>query len=413
MQAYADTATHAVVPDTAPIAHPVIDTTAADDTATHLSATVADPAFDLLQERLTRLELNIIPHPAHDAALAALEECLKRARVRSGDRRLKAKARLIYGPSGAGKTTLLEAFLDRHPDVETNDGEIRPVIPVEMPEQTSKRALVVAVFAAMGYTASSQDTANEIIAQIVDKVQQLGVQMILIDEGHHVVSGGSLEAISEFLKSLLNLVGCQIVILGLPELRELNDYQQFDRRLMPDVVLQPYEWTTVEGRLQWLRLLGLFEEQLGLPEKSGLTEQRFAMAMYVATGGVVGIVSKYLSRALELATARGLQRVDEALMAEIYAAWHPVDRTLARIAFTDKLTVAEGETNASLLKRLNSVPIDPETNPFAASAKQCEAIWEKRHLQGDQAVKAKHRVIGGKRRRVRAKGPPAVKAFGR
>lgn len=390
-----------------------VNATAGDDSVVGPGATPADDAFELLQRRLTQLELTILSHPTHDAALAALEECLARARMRAGGTRLKAKARLLYGVSGAGKTTLLEAFLERHQDVETEDGDIRRVIPVEMPEQTTKRALVAAVLAAMGYKANIHDNANDIIDEIVDKVQRLGVEMILIDEGHHVVAGSSLEAISEFLKSLLNRVRCQIVISGLPELRELNDYAQFDRRLMPDVVLEPYDWGTVEGRLQWLALLGRFEKLLDLPEKSRLIEEDFAMAMYVATGGVVGIVSKYLSRALELASARGLRRVDKALMAEIYAAWHPVDRTPSRIDFTAKLVIPDGETNDTLLARLAMVPIDPETNPFVASVEQCEAIWEKRHKQGDEAVKAKHRVLGRGRRRTRASGPPPVKAFGR
>ncbi len=392
---------------------PVVEATPGDGLGGHPGVTPAEEEFELLQRRLTQLELTILSHPTHDAALAALEECLARARMRAGGKRLKAKGRLLYGVSGAGKTTLLEAFLERHQDVETEDGDIRRVIPVEMPEQTTKRALVAAVLAAMGYKANIHDNANDIIDEIVDKVQRLGVEMILIDEGHHVVAGSSLEAISEFLKSLLNRVRCQIVISGLPELRELNDYAQFDRRLMPDVVLQPYDWGTIEGRLQWLALLGRFEKLLDLPEKSQLIEEDFAMAMYVATGGVVGIVSKYLSRALELATARGLRRVDKALMAEIYAAWHPVDRTPARIDFTAKLAIPDGETNETLLARLKSVPVDPETNPFAASIEQCEAIWEKRRKQGDEAVRAKHRVLGSGRRRTRASGPPAVKAFGR
>lgn len=391
----------------------MIGDTVADGPTVHQGRSVDDDGFDLLQRRLTKLELTILSHPTHDAALDALEECLVRARMRADGRRLKAKARLIFGPSGAGKTTLLEAFLNRHPDVETGDGDIRRVIPVEMPEQTTKRALVAAVLAAMGYKANIHDNANDIIDEIVDKVQRLGVEMILIDEGHHVVAGSSLEAISEFLKSLLNRVRCQIVISGLPELRELNDYAQFDRRLMPDVVLQPYDWGTIEGRLQWLALLGRFERLLVLPEKSHLIEEHFAMAMYVATGGVVGIVSKYLSRALELATARGLRRIDKALMAEIYAAWHPVDRTPTRIDFAAKLEIPAGETNETLLTRLLSVPIDPATNPFAASVEQCEVIWEKRRAQGDEAVKAKPRVLGSGRRRVRASGPRPVKAFGR
>lgn len=336
---------------------------------------------------------------------------MRRARMRREGRPLKAKARLLYGESGTGKTTLLEAFLMRYPDESTLDGDIRRVIAVEMPEQTTKRALVSATLAAMGYRTSSKDNANEIIKDIVDKVRLLGVEVIIIDEGHHALTGKSVEAISEFLKSLLNRIGCQIVIAGLPTLRGLNDFAQFDRRLMPDIVLKPYSWETVEGRLMFLALLGKFEGLLGLPESSNLRNEDFAMRIYLATGGVVGIVAKYLSRALELADDRGLERIDKTLMAEIYSAWHPLQPVAARIGFTARLEVAEGETRETLLAKVLAVPVDEATNPFLCSPETCEMLWVARLARGDEAVKANLRKLGAGARRTRASGPPKIKAF--
>lgn len=364
-----------------------------------------------LEERLTALELGILSHPAHEAALDALEECVRRARMRRDGRRLKAKLRLIYGDAGTGKTTLLEAFLDRYPDEVTPDGDIRRVIPVEMPEQTTKRALVSAVLSALGYAAGARDSANDIIDDIVDKVQRLGVEMILIDEGHHVLTGKSVEAISEFLKSLLNRVGCIIAIAGLPELQELHNFEQLDRRLMPDVRLTPYSWRTIAGRLMFLALLGKFEQALGLPEASDLADEDFAMRIYTATNGVVGIVAKYLSRALELAEDRGLARIDKALMAEIYAAWHPAPQPAEEIGFTTELVVPDGETPDTLLAKLLAVPIDEDTNPFLCSAEACEKMWEAAKTKRDEAVKSKQRRLGTGRRKTRASGPAAIKAF--
>lgn len=371
----------------------------------------ADAALTL-EERLTALELDILDHPALEDALKALEECSRRARMRRAGRRLKGRARLIYGDPGTGKTTLLEAFLARNPDEEGLDGDVRRVIAVEMPEQPTKRALVSAVLSDMNYSVNQRDNANEIIDEIVDKVHRLGVEVLIIDEGHHILTGKSLEAISEFLKSLLNRIGCIIVIAGLPDLEELHNYGQFHRRLMPDVSLTPYSWKTVEGRLMFLALLGKFEKKLGLPEASDLGNEDFAMRIYAATGGVVGIVSKYLSRALELADDRGLRRIDRALMAEIYAAWHPVKQEAGELAFTASLSVPEGETKETLLAKLRAVPIDEATNPFLCPPEACEKIWEQRLRARDESVKSNQRKLGGSPRKTRASGPPKVKAFG-
>ena len=359
--------------------------------------------FTLLEQRITALELSIIEHPTHVLALEALEECLDRARMRRAGRRLKAKARLLYGLSGAGKTTVIEDFERRHPDVPTIDGDIRKVIVVEMPEATTKRALVSAILSEMGYKAGNHENANAIIDDLIDKVQRLGVEMIIIDEGHHVISGKAVLAISEFLKSLLNRIGCQIVIAGLPDLEVMHDFPQLERRLMPDIVLEPYDWTTIEGRLEFLVLMKKFERLLCLPEESNLGCEDFAMRMYVATGGRIGIVTKYLSRALELSTKRGLRRVDLNLMAEIYASWHPAPRTPKHIKFGAKLAIPKGATVETLAAALRDVPIDPESNPFVCAPDHCETLWSKRSAEGDKAVSPA--------RRTRGKGRGPIKPF--
>lgn len=285
-----------------------------------LIAVETDPeAAPSLADRLANLELSIISHPSHANALTELERLLARGRSVAQGRRLKAKACLVYGPAGAGKTTLIEDFAARHPDISTPDGDVRRVIIVEMPEATTKKALVKAVLEEMGYSPGSNQSAASIVKDVADKVHRLGIEMIIIDEGHHIISGKAIPAVSEFLKSLLNRVKCQIVVAGLPDLRVMHEFAQFDRRLMPDIALEAYDWTCQAGRLEFLTLLSSFEDLLDLPERSGLARQDLAMRLYVATGGSIGIIAKYLSRGLELAIEHGLKKIDTALLAEIYA----------------------------------------------------------------------------------------------
>lgn len=160
-------------------------------------------APDILVARIAALELSVIEHPYFSEGLQALEESLERARVNFEGRKLKAKARLIYGLTGAGKTTLIEAFTGRYPTVSTSDGDVRRVVTVEMPRPSTQRSLVSAIMGGLGYRPRLRDNADQIIGSIVALVQRLGVGLIIIDEGHHMMAGTGMINVTEFLKSCL------------------------------------------------------------------------------------------------------------------------------------------------------------------------------------------------------------------
>ncbi|MBP2232607.1 copper(I)-binding protein [Azospirillum agricola] len=55
---------------------------------------------------------------------------------------------------------------------------------------------------------------------------------------------------------------------------------------------------------------------------SGLAKHDFARRFYVATGGEIGILSKYLSEALSRVRADSLRSIGMELMAEVHDGWH-------------------------------------------------------------------------------------------
>ncbi|WP_158011633.1 TniB family NTP-binding protein [Sphingomonas turrisvirgatae] len=336
---------------------------------------MASPARPAVPDAVLTFETTVIPHTRHTEAKAAIRELHGRYRPREDARRFKARALLIVGAAGSGKTTALEDYMADYPDRATEDGDIRRIVYVEAPERTTRRALVGAILGAYGYRARDHWNTSEVIEKIAFYAEETGTEMIFIDEGHHMVNENNAETtaeVTEFIKSLLNRVKVQIVIAGLPRLLDIavpgERTMQLRRRLQPTVILKPYDWATRSGRTMFSGVLGVMEKMLGLPEASGLAKHEMAKRIYVATGGEIGIVSKYLSQALSTALANGRRSIDLDLLGQVHAGWYPVYQAdVGDMLDFDALLEDEPVETGMVPLRLD--------NPFLCSGERLREIW--------------------------------------
>ncbi|MGJ8479995.1 TniB family NTP-binding protein [Sphingobium yanoikuyae] len=359
-------------------------------------------------EAAAELELAIIEHPQLNRAVEALAALQARSLVSRGNRRMKARGLMITGAAGAGKSTIVEYWQSQNPPTETKFGVVKPVVVVEVPEYTTRRALVNAIFEALGYSAEKM-TAEDIISSIANKVKLLGVELIILDETHHILQGREISAVSEFLKSLLNRIGAGMVFVGLPGINEIaRSSTQFDRRLMPDVVLAPYDLTNVPERVEFLILLSRLEAQLGLPEPSGLHDQDVARRIYAAARGEIGLVTKYLSHALFVARRTGLRKIDLNLLARVDALWHPTLKVSNVIGFNDDLDLDNQVSLEDLAANARQPHLDGDTNPFICDNSKLLKILQMRREHPEEYISPSKRTTG---RRAPGIGRPEPKAF--
>lgn len=346
---------------------------------------------------IVAFETMVMTHPNHIEAKAAIARLHSRFQP-TARRRLKARALLIVGGTGAGKTTALEHYHNEYPDCslenkinsskivsDTNlkDADVRRIIYVEAAKATTQRALVAALLGAFGYKASDHWNTSDIISKIEFYADQMCTEMIFIDEGHHLVSSTNpeqTEDVAEFIKSLLNRTKRQIVIAGSPTLLQITRYQQLHRRLQPSVILTPYHWGTRSGRLNFLLILSTFEKMLCLPEPSGLAKHDFARRIYVATGGEIGIVSKYLSEALSRVRADNRRSIDMKLMAEVHDSWY---RSYAPDQILDFDSVLDDADFLEMAPAGRNVD-----NPFLCDDSQLKGLWNKLQFNRDVILTA-------------------------
>lgn len=325
-----------------------------------------------ISSRVEKFENSFIPHDTLKSAKAALRDLHGRYRPK-GQPRLKARAILLLGNSGAGKSTVLESYKSDHPDTEVENTDVRHVVLVEAPKRTTPRQLAAAILNTLSPGQRIKDSWNtdRILTEICMLCEELSVAMLLIDEAHHIVDHRNEEAkedAAEFIKSLLNRSGSQVVLCGLPhldaELASTKKLDQLRRRIKRRILLSPYNWAKPEGHVAFRALLGRFEQNLALPQRSGLSDVDFAVRIYCATRGEVGLVSKELSSALEHALKTGARRLDLKIMGELWA----------------EPTESAREEDPFLLE-FDAVPIDPtpnvakSTNPYLASTKEFRTLW--------------------------------------
>ena len=348
-------------------------------------------------------------------------------------KRLKARGLLIVGESGAGKSTALEDYASLFPEIcledvehgsiggvvlppakleRLKDGNIRPVLWLEMPKRPTQRSFTAAILGSMDYKAGEHWNTDDIVKKIIFYADELGVEVILVDEGHSLVVEGDAAAtkdVIEFLKSLLNRIGIPIVIAGLPHLLQLRDGRidkQMARRLHPSVHLRPYSWGDRVGRVRFIVLITRFEQLLALPEPSNLFLERNAARIYVGTGGEVGWVSKYMSRCCELLPLRGLRSITMELLSEVHASFEcSASERGDEIDFAIKLKDMGPSATMAL-------PV--EDDPFLCRFERLGHIWHMRKPKPDLQTPPREPGATDVSRRslLRGKGPKPVTAFG-
>ncbi len=379
------------------------------------------------------LEAEVIRHPNHLAAMEAISALHARYQPPGTPKRLKARGLLVVGESGAGKSTVLEDYSSQFPllrleDVQNGragdldlepalverlkDGDVRRVLLVELHKRPSQRSVVAAILGSMGYKAVDHWNTDDIIKKITLYASELGVEILLVDEGHNLVIEGNADAtrdVIEFFKSLLNRIGIPIVIAGLPHLLQLGDKRidkQMARRLHPSVHLRPYSWGDRDERLKFITLTKKFEDLLSLPEPSNLHSETNAARLYVGTGGEVGWVSKYFSRCCELVSGRDMRSITMELLSEVHSSF------VCRVA--DAGARIDFAIGFAQMRPSARVALPVEDDPFLCPFERLGRVWEMRTPKPDLQSPPAEPIAADTSRKtlLRGKGPKAVTAFG-
>ncbi|RZK02404.1 MAG: hypothetical protein EOO76_07070 [Novosphingobium sp.] len=405
-----------------------------------------------LPQPIVRLESLLLQHPLHRNGKKRLARHHERSISRLAGDPTPPAGLLILGDSRMGKSWLLKDYAAAYPTItkqsveqgapgipdgvrwSLEDGDYRPIVSCSVPSNGDLRAFVSAILGAFGYKAKDMWDTAAIIAKIIWYVEQMGTQMIFIDEGHNLFSRRDDQCtadVVEFVKQLLNDVPCEFVIAGLPELKGITRFApQLKGRMAPPIRMRAYRWNTDAGLRSFVGLLRRFEKEFGLPEASNIDGFDFARRMYVASlDGRIGWVVKLLSAGLREAIEGGFSKLTLDLMGFVYSEFEYEDandqedvRTdqAAGDARVDKLPepnfLDEAAFNSALKNRDASFiapSLPAELNPFLCEPPHLSVIRAGLHQRLDIERQALARAMGaaGRATGLKPKAARNVTAF--
>jgi len=277
---------------------------------------------------------------------------------------------LIVGESGTGKSNLISSFAQL-PELRSIIGkglqDFRPLVPLEMPDNPTPKAVITALHVALGGKPLSNWTRNEAFRELRNLLAGQRTRVVLFDEAHVVAEGkGRTEAdvmrMARFFKFLLVTCKVMVVLAGEGPLEKLLDYGALRRRMVAPVRLRPYGWGEAEETNEFRTLVRKVEETIQLPEPSNLWDWDMAARLYYESRGVVGLMAKQVKEALRIAIRNGDTRLDFSHFADAWEDW-------------EKKTVKVSSKPFEIRKSVRGYDA---ANPYACDQQGLEALWARR-----------------------------------
>jgi len=235
-------------------------------------------------------------------------------RVKTG-----AECIMITGPAGAGKSQIARSYRDGHPVQELADGDRRPVVIVEAPEQGSYRAFAESILIELGTRPKARGSEETHLKEIVRQFGQQEVELLIVDEAHHL-GGRNKKLAAEFFKGLLNRTGVPIAFLGMASTEHLNDNLQLQRRCRGVYRLGGFDWHDPHDQLMYRSILKQLEAMMVIkPEGFKLSDVPIASRINYASYGLFGHTGLLLRKFEAVAREKKLTSFALDTMKQAYA----------------------------------------------------------------------------------------------
>lgn len=208
----------------------------------------------------------------------------------------------VLGPSRVGKTMLISSLARAHPE-QVRDGVRQvPVLVVPVPTPATPKQLPRSVLKALGAPIPTSMASNALMFERMERQLKLaGTRVILFEEASHIVDVGTRlppRAAGDWFKQLMDQLNVSVVLFGVPRLeRLLESNEQLRYRAGAVIRFNPYAWAVPAEQRHFavcIRTYVRIFEQSG--SRFTFEFESLVRNTYLLSGGLIGVVSKFMSR---------------------------------------------------------------------------------------------------------------------
>jgi hypothetical protein len=215
---------------------------------------------------------------------------------------------ILEGRPGAGKSTLVKSYAASCSRYETPSGTKVPVFYLETPSPATVKGMAARLLQALGDPAANHGTLWSMNARLVHFIHTCEVQMIILDDFHHLIDTETnrvLSKVSDWLKVLIKETQIPFLVVGVEGTvsRILAANAQLSRLFAIRETLHPFRWDTRDPETikEFTTFVAFAERLIGVRLTDELPREELLYRMYYATDGVVGNMMNLLRYSVVLA----------------------------------------------------------------------------------------------------------------
>lgn len=224
------------------------------------------------------------------------------------------RALRCLAPPSTGKSTVARKYRDLINLEAGSQGKNKPVLLVSLSNSMTSKKLITSMLMELGDPHATKGVEQLQGQRLEELVIEWRIELIIIDEVHHLASRRNVTEVINALKSLLNKKICPLAFLGTMDAEKLlTSNGEIGQRIANIADIKPLQKTAggratlhrfLSGLDQELQRLGIFRCQ------SDFTNEQCVDGLLKATNGVMGLSARILQNSLETAVRRNADRIE-------------------------------------------------------------------------------------------------------
>lgn|GEM_PF-536709 len=256
--------------------------------------------------------LNVtIKHAAFTEAIDRIELAIARK-----DRREEPACLALLGESGAGKSFLIDHLENMNPQIDTNEGMVKPLLRASVPPKPTIKNVAEAILSKLDPDDPRRTyTESQITKRIEVLMNECDTDVIVLEEFQHFYDRTTekvWEHAADWLKSLIELKKAKnqtrrmLIVSGLKQSMEvILQNSQLRRRFKSPLFLPCFSWRNSEQRGEFAACYNGFAEVLMKHFSMPAVEKNsMYFRCYCATGGLIGYLKALLHEVVEYAVIK-------------------------------------------------------------------------------------------------------------